>query len=109
MAVCRQPARRFRQREAQYEDDQGADADDDPDAAPTDPVAQRERQQDADRPWPRSTDELHQSDDTAADALRCVFGGVGKAQRLLGAEADAGEEAEDQQPGEAGLEPDARD
>src|SRR5207302_1482745 len=35
--------------------------------------------------------------------------GVGKAQRLLGAEADASEEAEDKQPGEAGLKPNARD
>jgi hypothetical protein len=45
----------------------------------TDAVAQRERQQDADRPWPSSTDELHQRDDAAADAPRRVFGGVGKA------------------------------
>jgi hypothetical protein len=45
----------------------------------------------------------------AADAPRRVFGGVGKAQRLLGAKADGGEKAKRQQPGETGLEPDARD
>src|SRR6202043_3697873 len=45
----------------------------------------------------------------ATDVLRRIFGGVRETQRLLGAEPDAGEEAEGQQPAGAGVEPDARD
>ncbi len=57
-------------------------------------VAEREREQHADRPGPGAADELHQGDDAAADVLRRIFGGVGEAQRLLGAEPDPGEETE---------------
>jgi hypothetical protein len=51
---------------------------------------------------------LHERDHAAANAFRGVFGRVGKAQRLLGAKTDAGDEAKGHQPCEAGVEPDAR-
>jgi hypothetical protein len=98
LPVRDEPARRFREREAQHEDDERARADHRPDAAPADRVAESEREQRADRPDAGAAHELHEGGDAAADAFGCIFGGIGKAQRLRRAEAHAGDEAADREP-----------
>ena len=90
-AVRRQIARRFRQGEAEHPDDQRADADDQPDAAPgifgrADEAAEQQHYRGADRPYAGAADEMHDREDAAADALGRIFAGIGKGERLLGAE-----------------------
>ena len=100
LAVGRQPAWRFRQREAQHEDHQRQNADHRPDTAPMDDVAELQHEQGTDRPGPGAADELHQGDDASAITLGRVFRGVGEAQWLLGAQAEAREEPAHQQQGQ---------
>ena len=104
MAVRCQPARRLRQREAEQEHDQRARADDDPDAAPAKRVAEAECEQGGQRPRPGAADHLHAGDEAAADVLRRILAGIGEAQRLLGAEPDAGDEAQRGEPDVVGRE-----
>ena len=104
MAVRCQPARQFRQREAEQEYDQGARADDDPDAAPAKSVAEGECEQGGKRPRPGAADHLHAGDETAADVLGRILAGISEAQRLLGAEPDAGDEAQCCEPDVVGRE-----
>src|SRR4029077_6762619 len=74
------------------------DADDDPDAAPANAVAERQGEQRRDRPHARAADEVHDRKDAAADELGRVLARVGERERLLGAEADPGDEAGDPEP-----------
>src|SRR4029077_8251935 len=83
--------------------------DDDPDAAPTDRIAEGEGQEDAKRPRPGAADELHECGQPAANPPRRILGDIGIAQRLLGAEPDPGNEAKDKQPVITRVETDARD
>ena len=101
-AMRREIARRFRQGEAEHPDDQRADADQQPDAAPcvlgrTGVAAETEHQRGADRPHAGAADEMDDRQDAAADRLRRVFAGIGEGKRLLGAEAEPGDEAADDQ------------
>ena len=56
-------------------------------------IAEVQREQRGDRPDAGAADEMHDRQDAAADRLRRIFAGVGERERLLGAEADAGDEA----------------
>ena len=58
-------------------------------------VAEIEHEQRADRPGQAPPMNCINGDDAAANSLGRVFRGVGEAQRLLGAEADPGDEPED--------------
>src|SRR5207248_5533583 len=73
-AVGGEITRRFRQREAENPDNQRAAADDEPDPAPHivgrfEHGAEPERERGADRPNASATDEMHDGEDAAADAL----------------------------------------
>ena len=98
LAVRGEPTRRFRQRKAECEDDERADADHDPHPAPSDRVPKREGEQRGDRPHAGAADEMHQRQNPAADALGRVFAGIGESERLFAAEAEAGDEARRRQP-----------
>ena len=106
-AVRRQIARRFRQREAEHPDDQRADADDDPDAAP------HMIRSPATHAGEHSTSAVPIGH-TQAPPMKCtiarmrprmrfrrIFAGIGEGERLLGAETDAGDEAADDQQRDA--------
>ena len=97
-AVSGEIARQFRQGEAEQPYDQRADADHDPHAAPADQIAEEQREQRGDRPDASAADEMHDRQDAAADGLGRIFAGIGKGERLLAAETDAGDEAAGHQP-----------
>ncbi len=61
-------------------------------------VPEREGEQRSDRPHAGAADEVHDRQDAAADALGRIFAGIGEGERLLGADADPGDEAADDQP-----------
>ena len=98
LTMCRQIARRFRQREAEHPDDQRADADQNPDATlcvfgriarlPT-----RKHDCRSDRPHAGAPDEMNNRQDATANAFGRIFARVSEGKRLLGAEAKAGDEA----------------
>src|SRR5579885_832343 len=92
-AVRREVTRRFRQRKSQHPHDQRADAEAEPDAAPADLIAEREHEQRRDRPHAGAADEMNDRKNASADRLRRIFAGIGEAERLLGAEPKAGDEA----------------
>ncbi len=101
-AMRREIARRFRQGETENPHDQRAGADDDP-RGPPDGVgrggenrgAQQKHHRRADRPYAGAADEMHDGKNTSANELGRIFAGIGERQRLLGPEAEAGDEAAD--------------
>ena len=85
-AMRRQIARRFRQRKAKHPDDQRADADNDPNAAPDilgiagkQRGAEQQHRRGSNRPHAGAADEVDEGEDSAADCLRRVFARIGKA------------------------------
>src|SRR5262249_44007087 len=75
-------------------------ADDEPDAAPhmigrVEHAAEPESERSADWPYHGATDEMDDRKDAAANALGRIFGGIGEAERLFGAETQPGDEATD--------------
>src|SRR5262249_34345371 len=100
LAVRREIARRFRQREAEDPHDQRAGADDQPNRAPgifgrAGNAADAERKRGADRPHAGAADEVHDRENAPADRLRRILAGIGEGERLFGAKTEARDEAAD--------------
>ena len=97
-ALGRKPPGRFGQGEAQAKDNQSADSDADPEAAPTNGRAQEQSEQGRNRPYHRAADKMDERQNPAAQALWRKFARIGEAQRLLCAKANARDKAKDGKP-----------